>query len=662
MSETITENETDSSVAVDNCNVVEMLTNETSMIDDSTNNDPQQCDHNDSTTTISMMMNEISNNDQDNDVDDQCSINSFDSDDDDDDDYSFVDNMLEESVDIESLKRCEQVKRKLDDLDNEDVQIDQQIKLLSSTTTAAVARITGKPGKKRATKSRIETKQKNILVKRGHDLFEILPEGWVEITHFSGMPIYLDKRSRVCTLSKPYHLGTGSARKHHIPLSAIPCLQYRNELEKERKIREELESKCLNNNNVDGNGNGDDGSGQQSLQPPQPIAKVETLEENKKERSLEAAKVREYCRRLFEFKTVTVKKFTNWADRRKHEQSKKLAQRPSLPESTKLITCTIPKIPATVNGGGGGGGVSAATIGKPFKKEFIMNPVGKSDICILHEYVQHTERTQPKYEFQELENVSKPYCATVFINEMEYGKGYGSSKKEAKTEAARASLDILIPDLKQTLNQEQNRAESLNDLKFFDSISIEDQRVSELCLKAGQYSPYQILVECIKRLYGFEDMDIKTDTRIVKHHKIEFKMTAGQHEAVVICKNKREGKQRAAQKILKSIHPQLTCWGALLKLYGQGSCKTSKEKKEEAQKITELQNNACSNKPNYAILNKLKEEMLKLHDENGKQRQQRQLQLSSLPAVLNATVVGKCGGKMMMKNRKEKMNSSSQNL
>mgnify|MGYP006938808211 CR=1 FL=1 len=54
--------------------------------------------------------------------------------------------------------------------------------------------------------------------------------------------------------------------------------------------------------------------------------------------------------------------------------------------------------------------------------------------------------------------------------------------------------------------------------------------------------------------------------------------------------------------------------------------------------------------------------MLKLHDENGKQRQQRQLQLSSLPAVLNATVVGKCGGKMMMKNRKEKMNSSSQNL
>lgn len=64
-----------------------------------------------------------------------------------------------------------------------------------------------------------------------------------------------------------------------------------------------------------------------------------------------------------------------------------------------------------------------------------------------------------------------PYSATVIINGMEYGKGYGSSKKQAKSEAgneiktlinifiinyifntilkARASLEILIPDLKE---------------------------------------------------------------------------------------------------------------------------------------------------------------------------------------------------------------------
>jgi len=36
--------------------------------------------------------------------------------------------------------------------------------------------------------------------------------------------------------------------------------------------------------------------------------------------------------------------------------------------------------------------------------EFVMNPAGKSFVCILHEFVQHAERVQPKYTFQELGN------------------------------------------------------------------------------------------------------------------------------------------------------------------------------------------------------------------------------------------------------------------
>lgn len=82
-----------------------------------------------------------------------------------------------------------------------------------------------------------------------------------------------------------------------------------------------------------------------------------------------------------------------------------------------------------------------------------MNPAGKSSVCILHEFVQHAERVQPKYIFKELgnlryssistliivfhklENASMPYSATVIINNMEYGVGFGSSKKQAKSEA-----------------------------------------------------------------------------------------------------------------------------------------------------------------------------------------------------------------------------------
>lgn len=42
-----------------------------------------------------------------------------------------------------------------------------------------------------------------------------------------------------------------------------------------------------------------------------------------------------------------------------------------------------------------------------------------------------------------------PYSATVIIKGMEYGVGYGSSKKQAKSEAARVSLEILIPAIKE---------------------------------------------------------------------------------------------------------------------------------------------------------------------------------------------------------------------
>lgn len=50
------------------------------------------------------------------------------------------------------------------------------------------------------------------LLEKGHNHFEVLPEGWVQVTHNSGLPIYLHKTSRVCTISRPYFLGPGSVR------------------------------------------------------------------------------------------------------------------------------------------------------------------------------------------------------------------------------------------------------------------------------------------------------------------------------------------------------------------------------------------------------------------------------------------------------------------
>lgn len=435
-----------------------------------------------------------------------------------------------------------------------------------------------------------EIKEKVILKVRGHDPFDVLPEGWIQVTHNSGMPVYLHKQSRVCTLSKPYFLGPGSTRKHEVPISAVPCLHYKREKEKEEKcpitngVSEEVASDKMTD-----------------LAAHIPTAKVESVRESQKERSLDAMAFRQYCEAVFDFQTIQLRKFKTWAGRRKHKKQLKQMQRPMLPEGTKLIMCSLPPT----------SGTSRITSGHS-KREFIMNPNGKSNVCILHEYVQHAMRTQPQYTFKELESSSMPYGATVVINSIEYGSGFGSSKKQAKSEAAKATLEILIPQMKDTNLKSEKSEDFFQDVAFFDEIKVEDPRVNDLCAKTGQLSPYQILLECLKRNYGMGDTEIKQEMKNIKHQRNEFIMSVGKHTASVICRNKRDGKQRASQAILQGLHPHITSWGSLLRLYGKGSCKTLKEKKEEEQRITELQSKASANRPNLCILNKLKEEMGKL--------------------------------------------------
>lgn len=458
--------------------------------------------------------------------------------------------------------------------DSSDISINELDALLDASLQS------NKRSSARTEEQQHEEKQKVILKVRGRDHFDVLPEGWIEVTHNSGMPIYLHKPTRVCSVSKPYFLGPGSTRKHEIPISAIPCLHYLRELEKERNAKE-------NENPEEGN---------DSL----PSAKLESVKDTKQSSSLDYMTVREYCMKRFEFQTITIKRFKTWSGRRLHQKQLRQKQRPTLPDSTKLITCPLPPISDknAVNSGS-------------TKREFIMNPSGKSPVCILHEYAQHTLRVQPKYIFKELENASTPYGAVVMIDDMEYGYGYGSSKKQAKSEAAKAALNILIPKMKMFSTEGKSEEQ---DVEFFDQVRVEDPRVCELSVKAGQPYPYQILLECLKRNYGMGDTEIYFTMRNLKHQKNEFLMTVGKHSVSVICQNKRDGKHRASQAILQLLHPHVTSWGSLLRMYGKGSCKTLKEKKEEEQRITELQSQACANKPNISILNKLKEEMLKYRE------------------------------------------------
>lgn len=419
-------------------------------------------------------------------------------------------------------------------------------------------------------------KEKVVLRERGHDPFDILPEGWVVVTHNSGMPVYLHKQTRVCTLSRPYFLGPGSARKHEIPLSAVPCLSYRRAMEKEKTEVDNPESSNSSENIPQLNGDISDNAAESAQSETSqtedqlgkekevPSVKIESAEQHKKENNLTPTEVHEYCQNLFEFKTITVKRFKTWKDRRKHNTALKKASRPLLPSATKLITCPI---------------ASEKEDSKASrKKEFVLNPTGKSHVCILHEYVQHSMRVQPKYIFKEIENGNTPYSATVVIDEIQYGTGFASSKKAAKIEAARKTLEVLIPEMSK-VTEEDKKPNIIDDLAYFDEVKIEDPRVAELFVKAGQPSPFQILYECLKRNYGIGDQQVEMDMTALKHQRSEFRMKVGKHEAKVPCKNKREGKQKAAQAVLQMMHPHVHTWGSLLRLYGRASAK-SNEKKE----------------------------------------------------------------------------------
>lgn len=269
----------------------------------------------------------------------------------------------------------------------------------------------------------LQEKSKTVLVEKGTNHFDVLPEGWIQVTHDSGMPLYLHKVSRVCTLSRPYFLGPGSARKHEIPVNSIPCLSYKRALEKEDEKKTDVETNWETNNLF------------------LPNAKIETVQENLQNQNLTPEQLRSYCEKIFKFQTLKVLRFKSWTDRRKYSKRRKhekQLQRPTLPDGTKLITFPIKNLDNKDNP----------------KKEWIMNPNGKSYVCILHEYVQHALKKQPSYEFTELENAATPYAATVIIKDMKYGTGYGTSKKQAKSEAAKATLEILIPEMKSKITVE----------------------------------------------------------------------------------------------------------------------------------------------------------------------------------------------------------------
>ncbi|VDM44469.1 unnamed protein product [Toxocara canis] len=128
----------------------------------------------------------------------------------------------------------------------------------------------------------------------------------------------------------------------------------------------------------------------------------------------------------------------------------------------------------------------------------------------------------------------------------------------------------------------------------------------------------------MKRNAAYGDTEIKLSSERVRHQKHQFDMDVGKHRVSVECSNKREGKQKASQAMLKKLHPNLDTWGSLIRLYGHEAQRKQQEAKRSQRSIIKLQGSrdkeGSSMEPNMAILERLCAGMLNI--QNAKRRRQ----------------------------------------
>ena len=193
-------------------------------------------------------------------------------------------------------------------------------------------------------------------------------------------------------------------------MGAIPCLNYRKALDEEQKAETEMEQQQQQE---------EEGGEQEAKRPMFPRAKISTLAETKKRKSISVEEFRDYCKTLFELKEVKLKKFNSWKDKRIYQKQQlektkketiaksKTLEKPSLPDGLKLIT--IPIIEMQKHNETQEDTAFNRKVTKKSKREWILNPKGKSPVCILHEYLQQSIKKPPEYNYKEIDSSSTPY-------------------------------------------------------------------------------------------------------------------------------------------------------------------------------------------------------------------------------------------------------------
>uniref|UniRef100_A0A7E4V3K8 DRBM domain-containing protein n=1 Tax=Panagrellus redivivus TaxID=6233 RepID=A0A7E4V3K8_PANRE len=450
--------------------------------------------------------------------------------------------------------------------------------------------------------------EKIILKRQPKDLFNELPDSWVEVIHDSGLVVYLHKPTRVCTFGRPYFLGPGSARHHAVPPSAIPCL-YQKKLAEEdavnKQAQKEHEEKLAS---------ASDNSTTLLSSVNAPLIKIVDAG-TQRSKDLAPSDLHEYAAKAFEFEKITFRRYKEWNKARQHFKELKrmtsdkanlasTVQRPTLPSDAKLIT------------------IPSREKNKPYSKDFALNPKGKTALAILHEYAQKVLKSTVEYDIFDVPpdegatdannhfyTIAKirisPQGQSVMagltlrerlvIIQAEYekrlksegrsdvdigqtiqgvvvvGQGKGAAKKASRMSAAVNALEILIPEL--TFNPQgvadENVKKTEDELEIFDLLSITDTRIAGFSHRLGQPMPYTVLQSCLEKCKTFAKTNLEVKTNKMGHSKIEVILkVADDKEVSVTARNVIDGKQKAAQQMLQILYPHLEKYGTIMRLYG----------------------------------------------------------------------------------------------
>ncbi|CAH8546637.1 unnamed protein product [Dicrocoelium dendriticum] len=319
---------------------------------------------------------------------------------------------------------------------------------------------------------------------------------------------------------------------------------------------------------------------------------------------LTAEEIRSYCSLLFEIKVGDVDGRRNADKNEFASPEKESEEQPNrvlmMPEEAKVIRYQVSSVEGDPS--------------RRQSKEGLINLTGKSYVCILHEYCQNVLRRPPTYQTAVLENDRNPYQLTVLIDGTPYATGVGQSKKQARLEAARNALSRLIPDFDKVVGSELQTsgppAASERNIQLFDDISVTDPRMYELSVRMSLPTPYNLLVECLSRSC-IPESDLKSNMSSQSRSKHFFSLELREHKVKVPCKNKREGRHLAAQHLLARLHPELTTWSGVLRMYGPGS---KPDKRGELETIQGAQNQEKAT-VKTSLIRLLKAKMLELADQ-----------------------------------------------